>query len=87
MAGMGNPGASTPKVKTGSLKSKVMEMKEGTLMVEGKYQGKVQQVTLRTDSGTKMEGKIEPGSKVTVSYREDMPGSLYATAVKGPKSK
>ena len=85
--GMGNSGHQMPKVKTGSIKCQVMEMKEGGIVVDGKYQGKAQHLTLRMDSSTKVEGQIEPGSKVTIRYREDLPGSLYATAVKGPKQK
>ncbi len=64
-----------------------MEVKEGTMLVEGKFQGKVQRLIVHTDRDTKMEGEVVTGSEVTIKYREDPGGLLYATAVKGPKPK
>ncbi|MCC6397678.1 MAG: hypothetical protein IT282_11730 [Bacteroidetes bacterium] len=90
MSGMNHPGMDrpdTPQIKTGSFKSRVIEIGQGTMVVEGKYQGKVQRMTVMTDARTKIERQVQTGSEVTVRYREDAPGTLYATAVKGPKPK
>ena len=79
------PPANSAMAKTGSLKSHVVEMGEGTIIVEGKYQGKVQRLTLMTDAKTKREEVIAHGTEINVKYREDPVGMLYATALKGPK--
>ena len=83
--GMMPSSSNTTMERTGSFKSRVVEMGEGTIIVEGKYRGKVQRLTLMTDMNTKMEGVITQGSEVNVRYREDPGGMLYATALKGPK--
>jgi hypothetical protein len=56
--------------RTGSFKSRVVEIGEGTILVEGKYKGKVQRLTLMTDGKTKREGVIAQGAEVNVKYRE-----------------
>lgn len=75
-----------PFIKTGSIKSRIVEIAEQSIVVEGKYEGKIQRVTLMTDNRTKKNGKIEVGSAVTVKY-EEKGGILFATALKGPKSR
>ncbi len=84
---MSHPSTTMPVVKTGSMKSRVVEVGEASIVVEGKYQGKVQNITLMTDDRTKKEGKIEIGSLVTVKYREEMGGMLYAIQLKGAKDR
>lgn len=82
-----HPGMSTMPAKTGTLKGKLVEMAQGTMVVEGKYQGKVQRMTLMIDGKTKKEGVLKAGSDVEVKYSEAADGMLYATALKGPKGK
>ena len=84
---MQHPGMSTMPAKTGTLKGKLVEMAQLTMVVEGKYQGKVQRTTLMIDEKTKKEGVLKAGSEVEVKYREAADGMLYATALKGPKAK
>lgn len=64
----------------------MVEIGERSIVIEGKYQGKIQNLTLMTDDRTKKEGKIETGSVVTVKFREELGGMLYAIQLKGTKA-
>jgi hypothetical protein len=64
-------GAKAAPVATKVTEGIVKSVDATQLVVEHKAGGKMTDTSFKLDSATKQEGKIEPGSKVTVRYRTE----------------